>query len=91
LAKIPVFFIPNNPLTKSEFFQSMKKAKDLIIEGRVKKTESGACECMTEAFEIVTNLLTQVHPMRHVIQGFIWLFVTIVAVIISVVITKWLS
>ena len=71
-AKIP-FIIPKNPILKSEFFQKMQEAKELIAEGRIVKTEGKACELMERAFSIETDLLSQVHPISFLIQGLCWI------------------
>jgi len=72
-ARVPSVF-RDNPLSKPEFFQGMKKAKELIAEGRCAKTEGRACELMDKAFEIVTDLLEQVKPFKYLVQGLLWVF-----------------
>jgi len=70
-ARIP-FAFRDNPLSKPEFFQRMKEAKEFIAEGRCVKTEGEACELMDKAFEIVTDLLEQVKPIKYFLQGVLW-------------------
>ena len=77
-----VRLIPNNPLSKPEFFQKMKEVKSLIVEGRIAKTEGHACQLMDQAFGIVTDLLAQVQPSRYLLQSLFWL---IGALIIGVI------
>jgi len=77
-SRIP-FIFRGNPVTKPEFFQKMAEAKRLIAEGRVMKTEGQACQLMDQAFGIVTDLLAQVYPLRYLVQGLLWVFVTFVA------------
>jgi len=70
-AMVP-FIFRDNPLAKPEFFQKMKEAKGLIAEGRIVKTEGRACELMDQAFGIVTDLMSQVEPLRYVVKGLLW-------------------
>lgn len=72
-ARIPFLFaFRDNPVSKPEFFQRMKEAKEHIANGRHVKTEGQACEHMESAVEIVTDLLEQLKPSRYFIQGLLW-------------------
>ena len=89
-ARIPVPF-RDNPLSKPEFFQRMKEAKRLIAEGRIVKTEGQACEHMDKAFEIVTDLLEQVRPLKYILQGILLAIGIFVSGVLATLATIWLS
>ena len=88
--RIP-FVFRKNPLSKPEFFQKMKEAKRLIAEGRITKTEGRACEHMDKAFEIVTDLLTQIKPLGYLVQGLLWIIVTFLGGLLIGVAAMWLK
>ncbi len=69
----------------------MKEAKRLITEGRLMKTEGAECEHMEEAFEIVTDLLEQMRPLKYIFQGAAWILVTFVAGLLSALAAIWLK
>jgi hypothetical protein len=80
----PISFVfRNSPLTKPEFFQKMKEAKQHIVTGRAVKTEGEACEHMDKAFEIVTDLLAQVGPIQYILRGVVWFICIFVAAFLA--------
>ncbi len=89
-ARVPfVFGFRGNPVSKPEFFQKMKEAKQHIINGRIVKTEGHACEHMEMAFEIVTDLLEQISPWRYLCQGiFLAVGVAITAVVTTLAVQR---
>jgi hypothetical protein len=89
-ARVP-FIFRNNPFSKPEFFQRMKEAKEQITKGRIVKTEGQACEHMDKAFEIVTDLLAQVAPLKYLMQGIVWLAGIFIAGLLTGAIAIWLK
>ena len=84
------FVFRSNPLSKPEFFQRMKEAKEHITEGRIVKTEGQACQHMDRAFGIVTDLLAQVSPLKFVVQGTLWSVLIFLGGIIGTLATIWI-
>lgn len=91
-ARVPVLFgYRGNPLSKPEFFQKMKEAKQHIVDGRIVKTEGKACEHMEAAFAAVTELLGQISPWRYLSQGLLWALGIACAAVITTLAAQRLS
>ena len=91
-ARVPIVFgFRGNPVSKPEFFQKMKEAKQHIVDGRIVKTEGKACEHMEAAFATVTELLGQISPWRYLSQGLFWLLGIACTCVITTLVVQRLS
>ena len=79
----------DNPARRPKFLAEMVKVPKLIATGRSCKAEGKAISFMREAYEIVTDLESQIRPARFVLKGFIWLAVTFITGIIAGLSASW--
>ena len=89
-ARVPCW-IRKNPVAKKEFFQEMVRAQELIVEGPATKATGKACDLFDEAFGILTDLLSQVHPLRYLVDGLFWLSLIVGAALCSTPVTEWVK